>query len=158
MSPAETIIILQLTLRLQMALSSIKREQATIRIRCTIAIYLMLQIDTILPQQPHCYNNIMMLLSHFGFLCVYCTPMQTYVYVRVCMHLCMHVCVCVCVCVVCVHVCVCVRVSSPSQIKQPMAPPNTLLLDSNLSCYTHNTTTEDNIKPLLGGKMHYIFL
>ena len=47
---AETIIIMQLTPRLQMALSGIKREQATTRNRCTITKDLMLQINTILSQ------------------------------------------------------------------------------------------------------------
>ena len=76
----------QLTPRLQLVLNGIKREQATTkstRVKHPITADLMLQINTILSQHPHCYDNIMMwpacCLAFFGFLHVieFTIPTQT---------------------------------------------------------------------------------
>ena len=77
----------QLTPHLKLILNGVKREQATTkstRVSCPItAADLMLQINTILSQQPHYYNNIMMwaacFLAFFSFLRVseFTIPTQT---------------------------------------------------------------------------------
>ena len=76
----------QCTLHFQIVLNGIKREQATTKstkVRCPITSELMLQINTILSQQPHYYNNFMIWVAccpaFLGFLRVseFTIPTQT---------------------------------------------------------------------------------